>query len=137
MEMKTCAEAVVLDQAENSSLLGLKLERASIRMRWNNLWGGLAVSMTAGPSGQAISPHPSSREGHHSTVRWISGFSPTWFDPAQISSYCDFPSPPERGVVNPDAVHDHGQATRQRCRPASSRLRHITEVFLETALTDN
>src|SRR6516165_10854583 len=107
------------------------------KTRWNNLLGGLAVSMMAGPSGQTISPHPSSREGHHSTVRWISGFSPIWFDPAQISSYCDFPSPPERGVVNPDAVHDHGQATRQRCRPASSRLRHITEVFLETALTDS
>src|SRR5262249_47500877 len=78
------------------------------------LLGGLAVSMTAGPSGQTISPHPSSREGHHSTVGWSSGFSPIWFDPAQISSYCDFPSPPERGAVNPDAMHDHGQPTRQR-----------------------
>src|SRR5262249_32762896 len=62
------------------------------KTRWNNLLGGLAVSMTAGPSGQTISPHPSSREGHHSTVGWISGSSPIWFDPAQISSYCDFPS---------------------------------------------
>src|SRR5262249_2463446 len=84
------------------------------KTRWNNLLGGLAVSMTAGPSGQTISPHPSSREGHHSTVGWSSGFSPIWFDPAQISSYCDFPSPPERGAVNPDAMHDHGQPTRQR-----------------------
>jgi hypothetical protein len=42
------------------------------KTRWNNLLGGLAVSMTAGPSGQTISPHPSSREGHHSTVRWSS-----------------------------------------------------------------
>jgi|GraSoiStandDraft_29_1057270.scaffolds.fasta_scaffold124463_2 hypothetical protein len=46
------------------------------KTRWNNLSGGLAVSVTAGPSGRSISPHPSSREGHHSTVRWISGFSP-------------------------------------------------------------
>src|SRR5262249_44118194 len=84
------------------------------KTRWNNLLGGLAVSMTAGPSGQTISPHPSSREGHHSTVGWISGFSPIWFDPAQLSSYCDFPSPPELGAVNPDAMHDHGQPTRQR-----------------------
>src|SRR5260370_1469880 len=38
------------------------------KTRWNNLLGGLAVSMTAGPSGQTNSPHPSSREGHHSTV---------------------------------------------------------------------
>src|SRR5215813_7137643 len=52
------------------------------KTRWNNLLGGLAASMTAGPSGQTISPHPTSREGHHSTVRWISGFSPIWFDPA-------------------------------------------------------
>src|SRR5262245_34478108 len=29
---------------------------------WNNLWGGLAVRRTAGPSGHANSPHPSSRE---------------------------------------------------------------------------
>ena len=35
---------------------------------------GLAVSRTAGPSGHANSPHPSSREGHPSTARWISGF---------------------------------------------------------------
>src|SRR5262249_14579730 len=42
------------------------------KTRWNNLSGGLAVNMTAGPSGQMISPHPSSREGHHSTARWSS-----------------------------------------------------------------
>jgi len=42
------------------------------KTRWNNLSGGLAVSMTAGPSGQTISPHPSSREGHHSTAGWSS-----------------------------------------------------------------
>ena len=29
---------------------------------------------TAGPSGHANSPHPSSREGHHSTARWNSSF---------------------------------------------------------------
>src|SRR5262245_145553 len=40
------------------------------KTRWNNLLGGLAVSLTGGPSGHAISPHPSSREGHHSTARW-------------------------------------------------------------------
>ena len=42
------------------------------KTRWNNLWHGLAVSLTAGPSGHANSPHPSSREGHHSTARWSS-----------------------------------------------------------------
>ena len=40
----------------------------------NNLWGGLAVLQTVGPSGHTNSPHPSSREGHHSTARWSSIF---------------------------------------------------------------
>src|ERR1035441_5950202 len=44
------------------------------RTRWNNLWVGLSVRRTAGPSGHANSPHPSSREGHHSTARWSSSF---------------------------------------------------------------
>src|SRR5262250_1803862 len=40
-------------------------------------FGDLAVNVTAGSSGHTNSPHPSSREGHHSTVGWSS-----------ISSYC-------------------------------------------------
>src|SRR5664280_1115672 len=44
------------------------------RTRRNNLSGGLTVSVTAGPSGHTNSPHPSSHEGHHSTVRWSSSF---------------------------------------------------------------
>jgi hypothetical protein len=44
------------------------------KTRWNNLLDGLAVSVTAGPSGHTISPHPSSREGHQSTARWSSSF---------------------------------------------------------------
>ena len=44
------------------------------RTRRNNLLGGLTVRLTAGPSGHANSPHPSSREGHLSTARWSSGF---------------------------------------------------------------
>jgi hypothetical protein len=42
------------------------------RTRRNNLWGGLAVGLTVGPSGHTNSPHPSSREGHHSTAWWSS-----------------------------------------------------------------
>ena len=38
------------------------------KTRWNNPWGGLAVRTTV------ISPHPSSREGHHSTAQWNSSF---------------------------------------------------------------
>ena len=44
------------------------------RTRRNNLMGGLTVRLTAGPSGQANSPHPSSREGHLSTAWWSSSF---------------------------------------------------------------
>src|SRR5262245_13942499 len=44
------------------------------RTRRNDLWVGLAVRVTAGPSGHANAPHPSSREGHHSTARWSSNF---------------------------------------------------------------
>ena len=44
------------------------------RTRRNNLTGGLAVRGTAGPSDQANSPHPSSREGHLSTAGWNSSF---------------------------------------------------------------
>jgi hypothetical protein len=42
------------------------------KTRWNNLMVGLAVRLTAGSSGHANSPHPSSREGHHSTTGWSS-----------------------------------------------------------------
>ena len=42
------------------------------KTRRNNLSGGLAIRRTVGPSDQANSPHPSSREGHHSTARWSS-----------------------------------------------------------------
>src|SRR5882762_5781139 len=45
------------------------------KTRRNNLWGGLAVLQTVGPSGHTNSPHPSSREGHHSTVWWSSSAS--------------------------------------------------------------
>src|ERR1035437_558754 len=42
------------------------------RTRWNNLSVDLAVRVTAGSSDRTNSPHPSSREGHHSTARWSS-----------------------------------------------------------------
>ena len=44
------------------------------KTRRNDLRVGLAIRRTAGPSGHTISPHPSSREGHHSTARWSSSF---------------------------------------------------------------
>src|SRR4029453_13256186 len=44
------------------------------KTRGSDLLGGLTVRLTVGPSGHANSPHPSSREGHHSTARWSSSF---------------------------------------------------------------
>ena len=44
------------------------------KTRRNNLLGGLTVRRMAGPSDRTNSPHPSSREGHHSTARWSSSF---------------------------------------------------------------
>src|SRR5450755_2937643 len=41
-------------------------------------------------------------------------FPPIAFDPAWLSCCCGFPGPPELCAVNPDAVQDHGQPTRQR-----------------------
>src|ERR1039458_9619140 len=67
-----------VDVAHGLALLfGLGTEALPLwdsRTRWNNLWVGVAVRRTAGPSGHANSPHPSSREGHHSTARWSSSF---------------------------------------------------------------
>ena len=82
------------------------------RTRWNNLLGGLAVRRTAGPADIAISPDPSSREGHHATARWNSCFSHPVY--VQLSRCNSVLAPAEFGVINPDAVHDDGQATRQR-----------------------
>jgi len=44
------------------------------RTRRNNLYRGLTVRRTAGPSGHANSPHPSSCEGHLFTAGWSSSF---------------------------------------------------------------
>src|SRR4030088_3506128 len=86
------------------------------RTRWNNLLGDLAVRRTVGPSGHANSPHPSSREGHHSTARWNSSFLPSiGLDAARFSCCCCglFSGPAELGAVNPYAVHDHSQPACQ------------------------
>src|SRR2546426_9085214 len=89
--------------------------------RTYELSGDLAVNVTAGSSGRTNSPHPSSREGHHSTARWSS--SVLLVNVVRLSCGCDLSGPAEFGVVNPDAVHDHGQPARQRHdRPFHSAL---------------
>src|SRR6516225_4815884 len=74
---------------------------------------GRPVRQMAGPSDQTNSPHPSSREGHIPPLGGARG-SPIVIDPVRPSCRYDLSGPTELGAVNPDAVHDHGQPTRQR-----------------------
>ena len=86
------------------------------RMRWSNLCSGLAVrrngrSKRTCELTSSIVPRGTS---FHRSVELE--FPPIGSDPAQFScGRCGlFPGPPELGAVHPDAVHDHGQPTRQR-----------------------
>ena len=83
------------------------------KTRWSNLRVGLAGRRTAGPSGHANSPHPSSREGHHSTAGWSSTFLLSRLILRGSSRCRSLPGPAELGTINPDAVHDHGQPAGQ------------------------
>ena len=76
------------------------------KTRWNNLSHGLTVRGRQGPSGHANSPHPTSREGHHSTTGWSSSCPSIGFDPVRFSCCCRglVPGPPELSAVNPYAV---------------------------------
>src|ERR1051326_5513528 len=62
----------------------------------------------AGPSGHANSPHPSSREGHHSTALVELEFPPT--SDLVESSRRHFLGPSELAAIHPDAMHDDCQA---------------------------
>src|SRR5580704_11453173 len=69
--------------------------------------------LTVDPSRHANSPHPSSREGHHSH-HWVDlECSPITFDCARFSCSHDLPGPAEVGAVNPDAMHGHSQPACQ------------------------
>ena len=86
-----------------------------IRRRGGTIfWSALPSRVTVGPSRHTNSPHPSSREGHHSTARWSSGVLLSQLNPALPSRRCGFLGPAELGAINPDAVHDDGEPARQR-----------------------
>ena len=89
------------------------------RKRWSDLRGGLAVGLKAGPSGHANSPHPSSREGHHSTVGWISGF--LLFDLIPYSCHAAATSLVHRNAV--PSIHT-------RCMITANRRASATIAFL-------
>jgi hypothetical protein len=90
----------------------------SSKTRWNNLLGDLAASVTAGSSGSANSPHPSSREGHHSTVGWISGF--LLFDLILYGSH----------AATTSLVHrNSAPSTHMRCMTTANRRARATIAF--------
>ena len=83
-----------------------------IRRRGGTIfWAALP---SAGPSRHANSPHPSSREGHHSTAWWSSTFPPIAIGRKWLSCRCCLPGPAELGAIHPDAMHDHRQPAGQR-----------------------
>ena len=88
------------------------------KTRWNNLLGDLAVNVTAGSSGQTNSPHPSSREGHHSTVGRISG--------SLVSDLIPYGS----HAAATSLVHRKSvPSTQMRCMITASRRARATMAF--------
>jgi hypothetical protein len=90
-----------------------------IRRRGGTIfWTTLPVNVTAGSSRHTISPHPSSREGHHSTVRWISFFLPS--DLILYDSHATATSLVHRNSV---------PSTQMRCMITASRRARATIAF--------
>ena len=94
-------------------------------MRRNNLYRGLVVSLN-GRFKRTCELTSSIVPRGTSFHCWVDlEFSPIGFDPERFSCCwrgC-LPGPPELGAVNPDAMHDHGQSTRQgHDRPLPRRL---------------
>ncbi len=89
------------------------------KTRWNNLLVGIAVRRTAGPSRHANSPHPWSREGHHSTARWSSSFllSDMILDGFQAATACS--------LVHRNSV----PSTQMRCMITANRRARATIAF--------
>jgi hypothetical protein len=85
---------------------------------WNNLYRGLAVNQTAGPSGHANSPHPSSREGHPSSARWNASFLLSHL--ILLGSHAAATSRVHRNSV---------PSTQMRCRMTASRRASATIAF--------
>jgi hypothetical protein len=90
------------------------------KTRWNNLLVGLTVRRRQGPSGRAISPHPSSREGHHSTARWSSSVLLSDLVPHGFHAAAEGCSRAHRNSV---------PSTQMRCMITASRRASATIAF--------
>jgi len=89
------------------------------RTRRNDLLVGLAVKLTAGPSGHTNSPHPSSREGHHSTAWWSSRFL-----------LSDLMLPSHAAAASCLVQRNSVPSTQMRCMTTASRRARATIAFL-------
>src|ERR1035441_1496160 len=89
------------------------------KTRRNNLLGGLAVRRTAGPSGQTNSPHPSSRERHHSPNGWNSSF---------LLSYLIL-NCAHAAAASSRVQRNSVPSTHMRCMIAASRRASVTIAF--------
>src|SRR5947209_14174086 len=105
------------------------------KTRWNNLWRDLAVEVTAGSSGHTNSPHPSSREGHHSTVGWISGF--LLFDLILYSCHAAATSLVHRNAV--PSIHTRCMITAKRRASATIAffIPRCLAIFIAHALSQD
>src|SRR5215472_8030789 len=81
------------------------------KTRWNDLLGGLAVGRSKRTRELTSSIVPRGTLFHHLVEL---GFPPTSFDLVGCSRGRSLPGPAELGAVNPDAVHDYSQPSRQR-----------------------
>ena len=82
------------------------------KARWNNLMGGLASGRSKRPSELTSSIVPRGTPFH----RWVELELPPITIDAVRPSCCRYglSGPFKLGAVNPDAVQDHGEPTRQR-----------------------
>jgi hypothetical protein len=102
-----------------SSESALRPFHHGIRRRGGTIFGSaLPSNETAGPSGHANSPHPSSREGHHTTARWSSRFLLS--DLILHSSHAVAASLVQRNSV---------PSTHMRCMITASRRASATIAF--------
>ncbi len=90
------------------------------KTRRNNLFRGLTVRLTAGASGHANSPHPSSREGHLSTAGWSSSFLLLYLISRGFHAAATACSRVQRNSV---------PSTQMRCMITASRRARATIAF--------
>ena len=86
------------------------------KMRWNNLYRGLVVSLN-GRFKRTCELTSSIVPQGTSFHRWVDlECPPIGFDLERFSCCCRgwLPGPPERGAINPDAVHNDSQPASQR-----------------------